>query len=108
MKKIMSVLVSAVMLCAFMLPAAAANTAVNYSENLYLGFETEDEAALGTAVSNAKKELVSGGVFGSSSALKVTVSDDSGFGAFKYDLSTVVGKNYNVSVYLKPEEIMTH
>ncbi|MFR8975473.1 MAG: hypothetical protein ACLVG9_05700, partial [Eubacteriales bacterium] len=105
MKKIMSVLVSAVMLCAFMLPAAAANTVVNYSENLYLGFETEDEAALGTAVSNAQKELVSGGVFGSSSALKVTVSDNSGFGAFKYDLSTVVGKNYNVSVYLKPEEI---
>lgn len=105
MKKIMSVLVSAVMLCAFMLPAAAANTAVNYSENLYLGFETEDEAALGTAVSNAKKELVSGGVFGSAGALKVTVSDNSGFGAFKYDLSTVVGKNYNVSVYLKPEEI---
>lgn len=105
MKKIMSVLVSAVMLCALMLPAAAANTAVNDSENLYLGFETEEEAALGTAVSGAKKELVSGGVFGSSGALKVTVSDNSGFGAFKYDLSTVVGKNYNVSVYLKPLDI---
>ncbi len=105
MKKFMSLLVSAVMLALLLLPAAAADAAVNYSEYLYLGFENADEAALGAVVSGAKKELVGGGVFGSTGALKVTVSDNNGFGTFQYKLSTEVGKNYNISVYLKPEDI---
>ena len=105
MRKLISVLISAVMLGLMLIPAAAADDVVKYSEYLYMGYDSAEDAALGSIVSDALKEFNAGGVFGSAGALKVTVKDASAFGAVRYGLSTKVGENYNISMYLKPVDI---
>lgn len=105
MKKLLSVFVTAVIAALLMVPVSAADTPVLASDYLYLGFEAADEAELGAPQSNAKKELNENGVFGSAGALQVTVSDASGYGAIRYDLSTEARENYNISVYLNPLEM---
>ncbi len=99
MKKLLAVLLSVSMLLALTPAMSVAAETVERATAYHLSFETAEDVALGAA-SAAKKELAVGGVLGSSSALKVTTTTNTG--TVKYPFKSRPGDVMNISVWLKP------
>ena len=101
MKKVISIIITAMLMLSYAVLSASAEEAFAVSDFLYADFETPETS--GSVIFSAEKNWVAEGFGGSRGAVKMkNNANNMGGVAFKQEYRSIVGETYEISIMGKP------